>query len=618
VRSVLRYVSLCMLLAFAACGALADDYDDGRALYKAGDYNGAIAKFQSAIQQNPNDAKPWWQLNFAYNKLGRYQEALNAVQKAGQLDPAHGFASDPGKYQETLTRLQGKAGSTAAPTQANPPGPAAANRPTTSGSGRGGITQQLVNGDVYVQPGMNVDVARLQQVARELKPTVVKFAVFNNNANSTQLKREADRIRDYLAAYMNRGQGYLIASSRRAVVVSTTSLNKNEIKDLTGQIAPDMETGNYTRGLERLAKGLVSERAPRATSTTGNSSAIPRVQRGPNWGLIFLGVVAVIIVIWLIARASANAKAMAARRQPLERLKSDVITQMNVLDDNLTLLDPAVASRVREARVSAGTKLDEATRIMRAAKNDRDLGRAQSLLDQALAELARGRGIVDRALAGDPNPAAVPVGAAVGAASTAASATSAATDWSSVPDNEKGVCFFCSKPSRMNELTPVTVNLDGQQQKVLACPDDLRTIKSGQMPNIRAFNKNGRYVPWYASDDYDPYRDYYGRGYGRGYGTGDFMRDMVTLSLIDHMFWGWHHPMGWGWGGGYGGWGGGYAFYPDHHYYHDYYSGHAAAGGDFDRDVDAAGTDFLGSTGGDFDSGSSFDSGGTDFGTDMS
>jgi tetratricopeptide (TPR) repeat protein len=616
VRSVLRYMTVCALLVLAASGALADDYDEGRALYKAGDYNGAIAKFQSAIQQNPKDAKPWWQLNFAYNKLGRYQEALNAVQKAGQLDPSHAFASDPGKFQETLTRLQGKVGTAASPTQANPPGPIAATRPTTSGSGRGSIAQQLINGDVYVQSGMNVDVGKLQQVAQELKPTVVKFAVFNNNASSSQLTREADRIRNYLKSYINQGQGYVIAASRRGVAVSTNSLNKNEVRDLTSQVAPTLETGDYTRGLELLARGLVAERAPRATSATGTSNSIPRVHRGPNWGLIFLGVVAAIIVIWLIVRASANAKAMAARRQPLERLKSDVITQMNFLDDNLTLLDPAVASRVREARVSAGTKLDEATRIMRTAKSDRDLGRAQSLLDQALAELARGRGIVDRALSGDPNPAATPVGAAAGAAGAAAAAAAGTTDWSTVPDTEKGVCFFCSRPMKMGELTPVTVNLDGKQQKVLACPDDLRTIKSGQMPNIRAFNDNGRYVPWYAYDRYDPYRDYYGR-----YGAGDFMRDMVTLSIIDHMFWGWHHPMGWGWGG-YGGWGGGYAFYPDHHYYHDYYSGHAASHGDFDSGVEGAGTDFLGSTGGDFDSGSSFDNsfgaGGTDFGSDMS
>ena len=128
------------------------------------------------------------------------------------------------------------------------------------------------------------------------------------------------------------------------------------------------------------------------------------------------------------------------------------------------------------------------------------------------------------------------------------------------------------------------------------------------MPQIRAFNVNGKYEPWYAHQQYDPFRDYY-RG---GYGGGSLLGDLVTLSIIDSMFWNWHNPMGWGWGGGWGGYGG-YMFYPDHHYYHDYYSGQAGGYGDFDSGPsDAGGTDFLGSTGGDF--------GGSDFGggTDQS
>ena len=154
----------------------------------------------------------------------------------------------------------------------------------------------------------------------------------------------------------------------------------------------------------------------------------------------------------------------------------------------------------------------------------------------------------------------------------------------------------------------MTVNLDGNQQKVLACPNDLKTIKSGQMPSIRAFNEGGRYVPWYASQGYDPYRDYYSRGYDR-----NWVSDMIMLSMIDHMFWGWHNPMGWGWGGGYGGWGGNtYVFYPDHDNYRDHYAGEAAGYGDFSRDPDnAGGADFLGSSSG--------DTGGSDYaGSDQS
>ena len=92
------------------------------------------------------------------------------------------------------------------------------------------------------------------------------------------------------------------------------------------------------------------------------------------------------------------------------------------------------------------------------------------------------------------------------------------------------------------------------------------------------------------------------------------MGGMVAMNLIDDMFWNWRHPVGWGWGGGYGGgWGNTYNFYPEHDHYRDYYSGQAAGGADFsdiDRTDTAAGTDFLGSTGG--------DTGGADFGSDRS
>jgi hypothetical protein len=180
-----------------------------------------------------------------------------------------------------------------------------------------------------------------------------------------------------------------------------------------------------------------------------------------------------------------------------------------------------------------------------------------------------------------------------------------------VPEEEKGVCFFCSRPSYLDELTPVTVKLEGERQKVLACMADLATIKTGAMPQIRAFEHQGRTVPWYAYPDYNPYNDYYGRGYGGG----SLLSDMVTLSVIDHMFWSWHRPAwGWGWGGGYGMGYGGYTFYPDHHNYSDYSSERAASS--LDTTSDAAGVDFLSSGS---DVGGDRDAAGADFlGSDQS
>ena len=272
---------------------------------------------------------------------------------------------------------------------------------TTAGSGSGSLVQQLINGDVYVERGMRVNLDKLRQTAAELKPTVVKFAVFNSNSNSKKLASEADRIRTYLKGQINQGQGYVIAASRRGVAVSTTSISKSDLKQLTDQVAPLMEAGSYTDGLSNLARGLARERAPRAASSQGVANQIPTVQHGPNWFVIFLVGIAVVVVVWLIVRSISNRTAMSSRKDSLERDKSQVISGMNYLEENASAVDARAAGQINEARIAAGTKLDEASRLMRHAGSDAELQRAQSLLDQAQADISRGRSILDRALRGE-------------------------------------------------------------------------------------------------------------------------------------------------------------------------------------------------------------------------
>lgn len=602
-RPAARAAAVVLIVLFAALitpGALADALSEGRALYKAGDYPAAVARLEQATREDPRNAKAWWQLNFAYNKLSRYADALRAAEQADRVDPKHGFASEPGKYAEVVGRLRSKVGA---------PAPAGSNRPSSrpstgsigaSGAPAGDLVRRLTSGSVYVAPGMGVDTARLERVARDLRPTVVKFAVLNSRSGSATLSREADRIRRYLSI----GNGYVIMASRAAVAASGAKLSQATLRDLTRRVAPQMQAGDYAGGLERLARDLVRTRREQTTGTL------------VTW-LVIVGVIVGAIVLWVVFRGLANARAMRARREPLERLKGEVVGQMSYLDGSLAVADAATAARIRDARVAAGTKLDEASRIMATARGERDMNRAQSLLDQALTDLAAARAAADRAAEGGPASPAQAAASQAGAAADAASgapprypAADERTDWTQVPENERGVCFFCSRPARMRELTPVTVNLEGEDRRVLACPDDLATVRSGAAPRIRAFEQDGRYVPWYAYDRYDPYRDYDG--------AGSVLSNLVTLSLIDRMFWGWRHPAGWSWGGGYGGWGGGYPFYVDHSHYRDWQSDRAAAAVDFGAPDHAAGTDFLQADSA-LDDASGPQAGGTDFlGSDAS
>jgi tetratricopeptide (TPR) repeat protein len=572
-----RAAFLCIAVMALACAlpGRGDPFKEGRDLYKAGRYGEAATKLEEAVRTDPKNAKAWWQLNFASNKLQRYADALKAAEQAGAVDPTYSFASSRAKYTETVQRLRKKAG------QRSRSGveyvPSAVLGPLSGPDGS--MSQQLTSRGVFVQHGITVDVERLRRVIRELEPVPVRFLVFSSRAGSAALSKEADRVRRYLGLR----DGYVIACSRAGVAVSSEKLSTSKLRELTRQAAVRMEAGDYTGALEKLARDLVATRSRQSS-----------VQK--TAGITIISVAVGGVAIWVVGRRMRRARSMKARRATLEQRKSEVISEMNYLEDSAAAIPAAAATIAQQARQEAGEKLDEAARIMVKARDEYDLSSAQDLLDSAAAIVHNGRAVVDGALTGKSFPS-TPQTAGVPPVYPEAVASGSDTKWDEVPENERGVCFFCSRPSLLSELTPVTIELDGRQQKVLACPEDYRSIREGRPAQIRAFERDGRYVPWYAEPDYDPYRDYYGRGYG----TGDMVRDLVMLNLIDRMFWDWSRPSwGWGWGGGHGAGWDGYTFWPDHPYYHDYHAERAAEGADFTDDFGrhAAGTDFLDGGGG--------------------
>ena len=50
----------------------------------------------------------------------------------------------------------------------------------------------------------------------------------------------------------------------------------------------------------------------------------------------------------------------------------------------------------------------------------------------------------------------------------------------------------------------------------MASRDEAEAIRRGETPQVRAYEQNGQYIPWYENRGYDPYRDYYGGYGGRG------------------------------------------------------------------------------------------------------
>ncbi|HLY65777.1 MAG TPA: tetratricopeptide repeat protein, partial [Chloroflexota bacterium] len=483
------YFLCCLLGLLSARTCLAQSpYELGLAQYDAGNYTASASSLEQAAKLKPDDPRVWWHLNFAYHKLNQDSKALDAVEKAAQLDPTHAFASSPAKFNEILAQRKEEAGSAARANQEQP----------------------------GAQPGAPPPTAQ-----------------------------------------------------------------------------------------EPVATG--AEPGPAASAPPGAG--------GPPIGIIIVAIIAIVLIIVVIRSIGrgrgTSPTPTAPHRDSLDQQKSDVVAGVNFLQDNIHGLDPQRESLVRDLRSSAGKKLEEAIRLLNHGASNADLNRAQHLLDEAQADVARGRSVIAGTGAAEalpPMPQAPPVqhqapppqqarpsmpgfstaGGSAGPSRVTVQgasnhsgfggqkppvATGPTTDWKQLPQGQKGVCFFCSRPMLLSELTPVPLNLDGKQQRVLACPDDLATIRTGQSPQIRAFNVNGRYVPWYAYDAYDPYMDYYARGYYPG--AGSFLADMVAFTVIDDMFWAWDQPVGWGWGGGWG-MGNPYTFYPDQDAYRDYYAGMAA------------------------------------------
>lgn len=81
--------------------AFLDPSMKGSAAYDSGDYGGALAHFEGAIKQNPNDAESLSNLGQVLVKLGRTAEAIPYLERATQLNP-HRWA-----YQFNLARALG-------------------------------------------------------------------------------------------------------------------------------------------------------------------------------------------------------------------------------------------------------------------------------------------------------------------------------------------------------------------------------------------------------------------------------------------------------------------------------------------------------------------------------
>ena len=473
--------------------------------------------------------------------------------------------------------------------------------------------QALTASDVYVDPRLQgrVDPSTLAQAAMQAQGnphTQVKIAVLaglprgpwrSRNGYAGDLHHELNLDKSGLVLVVLSGPG-------AGVSVITNGLSADESGKLAHQYAPQIKN-DPTGGTAALAEAVAGD----INGTEYSHSA---------WlWVVFLIVVAV--VAWLLVSASRRKKqALATARGPVEALRANVLAGIEYIDHYMDVLpkNNPDAELARNARQAASDKFDQAAKILSRATEQTDLNRAQGLLDRAQADIQQARGALDRALGGTSHipgddafrPPPLP---------------QSQQDVNAIPTGQRGVSFFSGEPAPLGALVPVTLTVGGQPRQVYATPEEADALRRGQMPQVRAFNVGGQYVPWYEYNSYDPYRDYW-RYENSGWGgfAGGALAGFVGAELLTDMM-----MPSYGFGG-YGGGYGGYAFSPDMGYDNGAsyagadggyggpdtgtYSGDQGGGADFVNDYGSQGDPGGGTDFGGGDSGGGADFGGGDFG----
>lgn len=403
-----------------------------------------------------------------------------------------------------------------------------------------------------------VDARALQQVVHAAPPNMpVKIAVVTELPQQARVFVTRDAYTHALHVWLHLGRGLLIIETSRGVSASTSALSANQIRSILQQYAPEIQS-NPTQGITHVVNSVLQAAQSNAQSANiattrqeiPTSSLYPPSQaplastHSEFTNMLVIFIIAFLIIVFSVvagaySRASNKRRAQAAFRKRLEQLHHRVIQNLFYADNYLDLLPSSPeAEAAREARQQAAQLDAQAVQLLRTTNDPLNYQRAEALLQEAVQQAAICRQKIDEATGGTGVAVAVE---GTDYRVTPANATPQAAplipneDPEAIPPEERAVCFFCSRPARISELTPITIVLQGQRRKVLACPEDVRIVQQGSIPQVRTVLVDGKQVPWYAAPNYNPYHNYVAPNvsYAPLYTTSDgFYEGLLVGSLL--------------------------------------------------------------------------------------
>jgi tetratricopeptide (TPR) repeat protein len=491
-----------MVAALSLCWgarAFADAYSDGKDLYKAKNYAGALAKFQEAIKEAPQKAKLHWRLGLSYLKLRNGPGAAAAFEQAQRLDPALGF-TERAKFDERLNRARAMSGmgAVAAPPPVAPFG-APPVTPPVGGPARARLFPEDFLNQVAVDLMGNrqfvrdyagmiaaADLSRLQEVVSQAGSSGYAMRiVFMPATYATRLQSFTTQVyqfmkggpKDVVVIATPRGANAEAAAIKRPDMQRVLMANKAQFAI------------SYGQGLYAIASDIAKVVGIKAAKVESKKKIWIGVGVGVG-GLILL-----LIVMAVVRRGRRKAAELAAYKKEYDQaveLMDPLADKLGNLQLSVQIVDDEDAKMfVKRAEANYFGAHGLISRIPAPGKGELDFKGVRRLagqLHEADQALEKADMIVSRKLGGKQ------------------------VDMKQVEaqGGKKLGCYFCSKPMRDESAGHVVgLEIKGQKMDVLSCNSCYDEYQGGKQPKVRMVEHEGRPVHWSMVPGYDPYYDYY-------------------------------------------------------------------------------------------------------------